>query len=628
MRDRFRWRRIFSHPRIGGRVTAIRIDPSNPDRIFVGSEEGTVFRSFDGGATWDERVLFPFVTIDRSLGLAAPGLPQLGQSTPPSLQLLVFPPFSTVVGIPTIPYVGYAASMPGAVTDEQTAAGARAGDGSLVTADDGLFGADSVYGSTFPSFMKPFIVSPIYAPPSLLKSVTTSRRAYTDPVKDIAICPGNQYPLLVATRNNLYGSVDDGLTYQRIFAVPGNVQLVWVACDPDHRNHLALATAFGLYRSEDGGLSFDQDTRGWPGAGVTAITYAPGGGFFTANGTVLFHTDPAHPATSVMVYPDFNNSATAPWATIRFIAPTRSGQIWLATDDGVRTSPDGGTNWEVPARTLFASQPIYQIVSGQNAQGQERIAVLVGAGPGAFQGKVMATDDGGQHWFPFFSGLTNRAMMQMATVPSPPGQPPRWWVVGGSEVWATVEPSGRQEEAPGERDPEAAAWARTELSRMPSMYAVLDKALQHTGLRVDLIQHYTDGMSRRAWVPSVAVTFDWQNMRNLGTTDVMQPSNPFQLDNVVDQPEWQIFAQATWYLRDLALIDQQINTFQNETNELRRQITFAAEDAWRERVQHLQRMARGNMTAYQAAVLRTRIETIDAALRIWLGMPVDSLGAR
>jgi hypothetical protein len=36
----------------GGRVTAIEIDPTDPNKVYVGAAQGGVYRSLDGGTTW------------------------------------------------------------------------------------------------------------------------------------------------------------------------------------------------------------------------------------------------------------------------------------------------------------------------------------------------------------------------------------------------------------------------------------------------------------------------------------------------------------------------------------------------------------------------------------------------
>ena len=36
----------------GGDVTALATDPRNPDRVLLGTSDGQIFRSIDGGAIW------------------------------------------------------------------------------------------------------------------------------------------------------------------------------------------------------------------------------------------------------------------------------------------------------------------------------------------------------------------------------------------------------------------------------------------------------------------------------------------------------------------------------------------------------------------------------------------------
>src|SRR4030095_10786359 len=41
-----------SRSNASGRVTAIEIDPVDPNKVYVGTAQGGVFRTLDGGATW------------------------------------------------------------------------------------------------------------------------------------------------------------------------------------------------------------------------------------------------------------------------------------------------------------------------------------------------------------------------------------------------------------------------------------------------------------------------------------------------------------------------------------------------------------------------------------------------
>lgn len=614
------WRRIFSHPRIGSRLTAVAVDPNDPARVVAGSEEGTVFQSFDGGATWEERPLYPFVNIDRSLGLAVPGLPSLGGFIPSTLQIITFPPFSRVVGLPTVPYAGYTPTFGRGFGRDPLEEAPR----TIVTGAQG--GALSAEGTTFPEFFATFFINPGASQPNLLASVTRSRRGETRPVRTIQFCPGNDFPLLVATSRDLYGSADGGLTYVRLYAIPGRVSLNWVACAEAAPNRVALATSFGLYRSRDGGLTFDLETSGWPGAAVSAVSYGQGDNLFTANGSLLFRGDPDSAEGQVMVYPDYNNNQTAPWRTIRWIEVTDSNQIWLATDDGIRGSLDGGTSWEVPARLMFSRQRIPQVIVGTNEVGSERVAVMLGPGPAGVQGAIWASDDNGESWFPFFQGMTRRSMTQMTAARGAAGDIPRWYVAAGHEIWATVEPGT----APSPQtlfggDPDSANWARTELQRQPPLDILLDEALAYNRLGPEEVGRFTRGLSAKAWVPRLDVVFSLASADVL--TDFDQAPRPLFVNNVEAGLDWEFFIQGTWYLHDAVLANQEFDRFQNQVHEVRRQITFAVEDAWRERTQHLRRIAGGRLNPYQATVLRMRVETLDTVLETWTGRPLSELGS-
>src|SRR5438105_8122349 len=51
---------------VSGRVTAIEIDPTDPNKLYVGAAQGGVFRSTDGGATWT-----PIFDTAQSLAIGA-----------------------------------------------------------------------------------------------------------------------------------------------------------------------------------------------------------------------------------------------------------------------------------------------------------------------------------------------------------------------------------------------------------------------------------------------------------------------------------------------------------------------------------------------------------------------------
>ncbi|QQR91237.1 MAG: hypothetical protein IPJ88_05770 [Myxococcales bacterium] len=169
----------------------------------------------------------------------------------------------------------------------------------------------------------------------------------------------------------------------RLFAIPGNVPLEWARCNPNNTLEIVVASHFGVFLSRDGGLTFDQDLTGWPGRAAWAVEWGITEKknlykLYTGTGDVIFAGDPWSDKGLEFIYPDFNNSETAPWGTIFDIKTTNSGQVWIGTDDGLRASYDGGRNWKAVSRTLFSRGMVRKLFVGWNEQGGERVVAIWG----------------------------------------------------------------------------------------------------------------------------------------------------------------------------------------------------------------------------------------------------------
>ncbi len=590
----WRWQQVLASPRIGARLSAVAIDPSNPNRIFVGTEEGTILRSTDGGITWSELEMSPFVTTRRQFSIVTPGLPKLGETSIGSLELRAFPPFQ---GVP-----------------------ADIIDLPLVT---------PVQFSTVPEFMSVIYPRPPAPGVTLLSDAIRARP--TVPVHRIAVCPGAAFPLLVATDTELDGSTDDGLTYVRLLRLPGGVTVHQVACSRTDPSHMLLATSFGAFISKDGGATFDPDLSGRPGNPVEAIAFgpSPGGGrerAYVSNGSDLWAGDPESEGGLQFVYPDFNNSATAPWGDIMWVETTADGEVWLATTDGIRFSPDYGHNFVVPARSLFERQGTFQIAIGENEHGGRRVAVQLDDCPlpnRCRNSLVYASDDGGESWFPFFQGATRRTLYQMAVAPSAPGIPPRWWIATGGELWATTVPPPDRDDI----DADSQHWARAQLRRTPDLDDVIDSVLDGTDLSRGHVDDLLSSVRERNWIPRVQVLFNYVDTsanRTAAVTPVI--GNPPSRDLGTNGTDaWFIYAWAEWSLRDVPIVSEDLSPTRNDIYELRRQISFVAEDAWHERVIQLRRIADGMSDRLQVEILKERITALEAVLETWMGRPLSSL---
>lgn len=603
------WKQVLSTPRIGGRLTSIGVDRDDPRRLFVGTEEGTVVRSLDGGITWRELELTQTVLKDRNLGLRQPGLPSLGSSQPPDFQIFIDPPNSPVAFRPAL-----------------------------------------FFPTLFFSIKPEFVFAGFLPPPEptgldILGDAVASRQRYTVPVRRIAVCPGNLFSLLVATSREVYGSLDDGLTYVRLFGLPkDNITRVEasgvrrvgatidnVICADRDPSRIAVATAIGLFLSKDGGLSWDQNLSGWPGQAATAVGYStpqPGTTeptLFYAAGQVLFAGDPDSSNGLQRVYPDFKNAATAPWQSIRWVATSGSGQVFLATDDGVRSSPDRGASWVAPSRLLFERQRVVQVEIGQTARGGERIAVLVkgSSSRGAAlntEDWVYSSDDGGDTWHPFFAGITRRSFSQIASAPDPGGGPTRWWVVTTGGVWASHTP--QYVEPDRSVDAKAQRWARERLAKSPDLTELMTRMLDRTGVSSDQIEHLWTLTKASNWLPEINAEFTYR-ITDQAYDERSQPLTPFTRATTADRDDVSFFVNARWTLYWTTLAVERFTFPRRALHELRRQVGFLTEDAWHERHVHLTRLANGMSDPLQIETLKARIASLEAVLEVWLRGPLE-----
>ncbi len=637
----WKWQQVLSSPRIGGRLTAVAVDPRNPNRIYVGTEEYTLLRSTDGGVTWREIELDPFVRSARDLRPETPGLPQLGEVLPNGFDIFVDPPYRENpanrisvpgnIGLDTFFEFGrdHVNFGPQNLRSNQHAAAATGGEssayfrrnyGAIRLPNFGV-GTEGSIGN-----IRPLVtVGSAGAPQALLDDAIRPQEAFA--VRRIALCPAAVYPLMIATQNELLGSQDDGLTWVRLLRLPGTIQMNHIGCGEQDPNLLIAATSFGPYISNDGGITFDQDLSGWPGRDATAAAFDPRPGFVgmvhVATGSDLFSGDPRSREGLRWAYPDFNDSSTAPWERINWIEPTLQGEVWLAT-------ADGGRNWETVSRLLLARQKIEMLRVGSNELGGQRVAVVLRDCTGQYQGvplcrrsMVYASDDNGQTWFPFFDGITRRTASQVAPAPAVPGFSPRWWVVTGGELWSTVDPASINHWGV---DREAQAWAQRRLQTTPPLTDTVNALLTGTRMteehlnemiRLGRLRHLSPEIHTRLEITEVTETLS-------AAREIAQPQ---RLNITASNTEVTAWAFVQWRINDVPFYgtgfgDVQFPGARGKLYELRRQLQFIAEDAWHERVLLLNRMSRGMEDPLQIEAMKVRIEGLETLLEIWMRQPL------
>jgi hypothetical protein len=376
-------------------VAAIVLDPRRPGTLYLSTRQNDVFRSVDGGRTWD-----PFGAGPRGGPGTGPGLTEL------------------LAIDPRQPGILYAGDGLGVVTTVDGGTTWRRADAGVVA---------SHVRRVAPAPSNP---ATIYAAGSVTPrnqqhdyDWTLSRsddrgrtwvRLQTDDVAPLAVAvdPRDHRHVLVGGPEGTTGSDDGGATWTSLQRVGWVGGIAFAASNP-RQVYAALydeATDQGrLIRSSDGGTTWNIDGAGHVRT-ITALAVHPkraetvyrgyegetseGGGVATSSDGGRSWRDRSIPDTQSV-------NALA-------VAPSDPDTIYAATDRGLARSVDGGDRWQLGNPDYF----LWAVVVDP-----ERAETVYAATPDPTSG-VLRSTDGGRTWRPFGARLPRRGVQHLAFDPS------------------------------------------------------------------------------------------------------------------------------------------------------------------------------------------------------------------
>ena len=278
---------------VGGRITAMTVDPGNTNIIIVGSAAGGVFKSTNGGTSWEPKTDF------------APSLP-IGS-------LRMHP------GNPNIIYCG--------TGEANNATDVYPGFGMLKSTDKGdtwnLIGLDSS------------------------KTIGEIAISPQNPNTVYAAVGGGLYSK--GQNRGIYKSTNAGSTWERVFFLNDSTSAVDVEIDPSDSNRVYAAmmqrlrgpsfrkaggVASGVYMSTNGGQNWSRITNGLPAPAVDI-------------GRICIAVAPSNPNYVYALYRKVSNPSAASQDNVfeGFYKSTDKGVSWTRMPDGILEDEFSNFGW-------------------------------------------------------------------------------------------------------------------------------------------------------------------------------------------------------------------------------------------------------------------------------------------
>lgn len=384
----------------GGDVTVLTIDPRNADRILIGTSDGQIYRSTDGGMIW--RRLRP--------GIRANGF------------------IVTVIHFDREKAgVIYAGVKPQVEIGDEIIAG-----GFFISEDDGESWRESeaMRGRAVRSFSQsasnPNVMT-IAASNGIYRSTDRGNKwemiTYSgDPelrgFHSVAIDPRDDNAIYVGTHHLPWKTTDGGINWKRTghkdVGMIDDSDIFTIQIDPDNPNTVMMSACSGIYRSQDAGNAWTK-FQGIP---------------YSSRRTHIIYRHPTRPTTIFAGTteglwistndgkPDTWRQVTSANLVINAVAvhPSQPDRVFIGTqDNGVLISLDGGEIYEA-SNAGFINRKVPAVLADNKQRGRIYAGVLFDG----LNGGLFISEDSGITWQQSINGMGVRDVYSLYQSPVQP----------------------------------------------------------------------------------------------------------------------------------------------------------------------------------------------------------------
>jgi photosystem II stability/assembly factor-like uncharacterized protein len=384
----------------GGDVTALSIDPRNANRILLGTSDGQIFRSTDGGEIW--RRIRP--------GIKASGF---------MVTVILFDRES-----PNIIYAGVKAVTPQAEITRGGNIFISEDDGESWRAFEGMRGRavrGLVQSTKDANVLVAAALDGVYRTMDrgqTWKRITPENDPELRGFHSVAIDPRDVNTIFVGTNHLPWRTIDGGLIWNRAGSKETGMiddsDIFAIHIDEANPETILMSACSGIYRATDDRLQWTK---------IQGIPY-------TSRRTHVIYQHPSRPdvifaGTTEGLWLSTNHGKPDSWVRVTSIRlvinavaihPDRPDRVFLGTEDhGVLVSNDGGETYD-RSNAGFINRQVRTVLADRKVPGRVYAGVIFdGSNSGLF-----ISDDGGISWQQSMSGMGVRDVYSLYQSPVNP----------------------------------------------------------------------------------------------------------------------------------------------------------------------------------------------------------------